>query len=89
MADTAGTNILIGTRKGAFVLSSDANRQEWSLSEPTYLGHIIYHFVSNGTTCLMAAKTGHLGPTVFRSADHGATWTEAASPPGFSCADRW
>lgn len=83
MAHTDGINILIGTRKGAFVLSSDNARKNWTLSDPIYLGHIIYHFISNGSTCLMAAKTGHLGPTVFRSADHGATWTESTTPPAF------
>jgi hypothetical protein len=32
---------------------------------------------------LMAARTGHLGPTVFRSTDEGRTWKEAAQPPRF------
>jgi photosystem II stability/assembly factor-like uncharacterized protein len=32
---------------------------------------------------LAAAKTGHLGPTVFRSTDRGKTWKEAARPPAF------
>src|SRR5437588_11514709 len=31
----------------------------------------------------MAAKTGHLGPTVFRSGDRGRSWREAAQPPAF------
>ena len=34
-------------------------------------------------TLLMAARTGHLGPTVFRSTDWGKTWKEAAEPPAF------
>jgi photosystem II stability/assembly factor-like uncharacterized protein len=32
---------------------------------------------------LMAAKTGHLGPTMYRTVDGGETWTEAGSPPAF------
>ena len=32
-------------------------------------------------TMLMAARTGHLGPTVFRSTDFGKTWKEATKPP--------
>lgn len=32
---------------------------------------------------LMAASTGHLGPTIFRSVDGGQTWTEARQPPAF------
>jgi hypothetical protein len=37
----------------------------------------------DGKTMLAAARTGHLGPTVFRSADNGKTWKEAATPPAF------
>ncbi len=78
--------LLIATRKGAFFLSTDKNREKWTLSEPHFLGHIIYHIVSdprNGKNLLMAAKTGHLGPTVYRSCDAGASWVEAKSPPAF------
>jgi photosystem II stability/assembly factor-like uncharacterized protein len=38
----------------------------------------------DGKTLLAAAKTGHLGPTVFRSTDMGKTWKEAARPPAFA-----
>ena len=37
----------------------------------------------DGRTLLAAAKTGHLGPTVFRSTDFGRTWKEATRPPAF------
>jgi photosystem II stability/assembly factor-like uncharacterized protein len=86
MATGKSLSLLIGTRKGAFTLSSDNTRKNWSLSEPLFLGHVIYHFVSDGNgagAMLMAAKTGHLGPTVFRSTDHGKKWTEAETPPAF------
>lgn len=79
-------SLLIGTRKGAFVLSCSGARQNWRLSAPLYLGHIVYHTIldpRDQKTILMAAKTGHLGPTIFRSRDRGATWTEAKSPPAF------
>ena len=35
-------------------------------------------------TILMAASTGHLGPTIFRSIDKGRTWKEATNPPAFA-----
>ena len=76
----------IGTRKGAFSLRPDARRQKWKVAGPQFLGHIIHHVVQDPRdpkTLLMAAKTGHLGPTVFRSADRGRTWREAAQPPAF------
>jgi photosystem II stability/assembly factor-like uncharacterized protein len=37
----------------------------------------------DGRTILMSARAGHLGPTIFRSTDGGATWKEAARPPAF------
>ena len=39
---------------------------------------------ATGKTLLAAAKTGHLGPTVFRSTDLGKNWKEAARPPAFA-----
>jgi photosystem II stability/assembly factor-like uncharacterized protein len=38
----------------------------------------------DGRTLLAAAKTGHLGPTIFRSTDFGRSWKEAAKPPAFA-----
>ena len=76
----------IGTRKGAFALRPDARRRHYRLQGPQFLGHVIHHIVQDPRdpkVLLMAAKTGHLGPTVFRSTDRGRTWTEAASPPAF------
>jgi len=78
--------LLIGTKKGLFFLESDAPRKTWSLSEPHYLGHLSYHAVldpRDRRTLLLAAKAGHLGPTIFRSQDFGKTWSEAKSPPAF------
>lgn len=78
--------LLIGTRKGAFILRGDRSRRAWKLSTPMFLGHIIHHLVldpRDGRTMLMAASTGHLGPTVFRSTDSGKTWKEAKAPPAF------
>jgi photosystem II stability/assembly factor-like uncharacterized protein len=84
--DKGAVTLLIGTRKGAFTLKSDAGRRTWKLSAPAFLGHIIHHVVDDPRdrrTVLMAASTGHLGPTIFRSTDRGKTWKEAAAPPAF------
>jgi photosystem II stability/assembly factor-like uncharacterized protein len=78
--------LLVGTRKGAFFLDTADEGKSWKLSGPTYLGHIVYHIVAdpdNSKVMLMAAKTGHLGPTMFRTEDGGATWMEASAPPAF------
>jgi hypothetical protein len=78
--------LLVGTRKGAWIYRSDASRSAWTVDGPHQLGSIVNHLVldpRDGRTLLMAAKTGHLGPTIFRSTDAGATWTEARRPPAF------
>ena len=83
---TGSVALLIGTRKGAFILRGDRTRRTWKLSAPIFLGHIVHHLVldpRDRRTILMAARTGHLGPTVFRSTDFGRTWKEAKKPPVF------
>ena len=79
-------SVLVGTRKGAFFLTSSDGRKNWELSEPTFLGHIIYHLVADPRDpkkLIMCAKAGHLGPTVYTSEDSGKTWVESTTPPQF------
>lgn len=78
--------LLVATRKGAWIYYGDASRWSWRVDGPYFLGHIVSHLVldpRDGTTLLAAAKTGHLGPTIFRSTDFGRNWKEAARPPAF------
>ena len=85
-----GPALLIGTRKGAWILAADATRTRWTMTDSMFLGHVIQHLMldpRDGRTLLMAARTGHLGPTVFRSTDAGITWTEASRPPAFHAGD--
>lgn len=84
------TQLLIGTRKGAWVWRDDGVRRNWRAEGPLFLGQIVNHFVQdprNARVQLIAAKTGHLGPTVFRSLDGGRTWAEASRPPAFPKSD--
>ena len=79
--------VLVATRKGAWLFHGDVARKTWRADGPHFLGHVISHVVldpRDGRTLLAAAKTGHLGPTVFRSTDLGRTWKEAAQPPAFA-----
>jgi hypothetical protein len=81
------TALLVATRKGAWILHADANRKQWHSNGPHFLGHVIHHLVldpRDGRTLLASAKTGHLGPTIFRSTDGGRNWKEAAQPPAFA-----
>ncbi|HEY3585824.1 MAG TPA: hypothetical protein VGK85_01670 [Myxococcaceae bacterium] len=79
--------VLVATRKGAWIYHGDAARKSWRADGPHFLGHIIQHVVldpRDGRTLLAAAKTGHLGPTIFRSTDFGRSWKEAGKPPAFA-----
>lgn len=78
------TNVAIATKKGAFILTGD--KKTWKLSEPILFGEIVYHMVPDPRDkqkILIATKTGHLGPTVYRSDDAGKTWKESSHPPRF------
>ena len=78
--------LLVATRKGAFILHGGKSRRRWKLSDPIFLGQMVHHMVQDPRepqTILMGSRTGHLGPTVFRSNDFGKSWTEAQTPPAF------
>ncbi len=79
--------LLVATRKGAWIFHGDARRRSWTVDGPHFLGHTVSHLVldpRDGRTLLAAARTGHLGPTVFRSTDLGRRWKEAEQPPAFA-----
>jgi len=79
--------VLVATRKGGWLYHSDAARRTWRVDGPHFLGHVVNHMMldpRDGRTLLAAARTGHLGPTVFRSTDFGRNWKEAARPPAFA-----
>jgi photosystem II stability/assembly factor-like uncharacterized protein len=79
--------LLVATRKGAWLYHGDAARRTWRADGPHFLGHVVSHVMldpRDRRTLLAAAKTGHLGPTVFRSDDLGRHWKEAVRPPAFA-----
>ena len=68
--------VLVGTRKGGFILSSDAARKSWSLSGPHWPGRDIFHMAydpRDGTTWA-AINSTYWGSEVQRSRDLGGTW---------------
>lgn len=84
---TRRMRVLVATRKGAWLFHGDATRKTWRVDGPHFLGHIVSHLVfdpRDDRTLLAATKTGHLGPTIFRSTDLGRSWKEAAKPPAFA-----
>jgi photosystem II stability/assembly factor-like uncharacterized protein len=71
------TLLLVGTRKGCFLLESDADRRDWTTRGPFCEGWPVYHAIydaSTGTIFAAAASEWH-GSAVWRSTDLGETWT--------------
>jgi len=73
----SGIRLLVGTKKGAFILSSDGKRKDWKVSGPHFAGWEIYHLKGSPVNQdrLYASQTsGWFGQQVQRSDDGGATW---------------
>ena len=69
--------LLVGTRKGAFVLTSDGKRDKWEVSGPHFAGWEIYHMKGSPVdpNRIYASQTsGWFGQIVQRSSDGGKTW---------------
>jgi photosystem II stability/assembly factor-like uncharacterized protein len=69
--------LLVGTRKGAFILTSDGKRKDWSVSGPHFAGWEIYHLKGSPVDPdrIYASQTsGWSGQVVQRSDDGGVTW---------------
>ncbi len=78
----AGVRVLVGTRKGAFVLTSDERRERWEVSDPLFAGWEIYHLAgspADPSRLYAAQSTGWFGQLIQRSDDGGATWEPAGN----------
>ncbi|HUO25458.1 MAG TPA: sialidase family protein [Candidatus Aquilonibacter sp.] len=77
--------VLVGTHKGAFILSSDGKREKWEVSGPHFAGWEIYHMKGSPVDPdrLYASQTsGWFGQIIQRSDDGGKTWHQPGTPPG-------
>ena len=69
--------VLVGTRKGAFVLTSDAKRQNWTVEGPHFAGWEIYHLKGSPVApnrIFVSQCSGWFGQMIQRSDDGGKTW---------------
>src|SRR5947209_7112663 len=81
----SGVRVLVGTRKGAFILTSDGKRQKWDVNGPHFAGWEIYHLKGSPVdpNRLYASQTsGWFGQVIQRSDDGGKTWHQPGTPPG-------
>src|SRR6202521_4200695 len=73
----AKVRLLVGTHKGAFVLTSDERRRDWKVDGPHFTGWDVYHLKGSPADPdrLYAAQSrGWFGQVIQRSDDGGATW---------------
>ena len=77
--------LLVGTRKGAFILTSDGTRKQWDVSGPHFAGWEMYHLKGSPVepNRIYASQTsGWFGQIIQRSDDGGKTWHQPGTPPG-------
>jgi photosystem II stability/assembly factor-like uncharacterized protein len=73
----SGVRVLVGTRKGAFILTADGTRRQWNVSGPHFAGWEIYHLKGSPADSdrLYASQTSSwFGQVMQRSNDGGKTW---------------
>jgi photosystem II stability/assembly factor-like uncharacterized protein len=87
----SGVRVLVGTRKGAFVLESDGGRENWAVSGPHFPGWEIYHLKASPVDpnrVYASQSSSWFGQLIQRSDDGGKSWEpvgntfEYASVPG-------
>ena len=73
----SSVRVLVGTRKGGFVLTSDGKRQKWDVAGPFFAGWEIYHMKGsaiNPNRIYASQCSAWFGQQVQRSDDGGKTW---------------
>ena len=81
----SSVRVLVGTRKGAFILTSDGKRQKWDVRGPHFGGWEIYHMKGspvdpNRIYC--SQSSSWFGQIIQRSNDGGKTWEQPGTPAG-------
>ena len=73
----SGVRVLVGTRKGAFILTADGKRKQWDVSGPHFAGWEIYHVKgspADPNRVYASQSSGWFGQVIQRSCDGGKTW---------------
>ena len=78
----SSVRLLVGTKKGAFVLTADGKRKDWTISQPHFAGWELYHLKGSpiDPDRLYASQcSGWFGQQIQRSDDGGLTWNPAGN----------
>ena len=78
--------VMVGTRKGGFIFTSDQDRKQWAVSDVLFKGWNMMHMTMDprDSRLHMAASHFVFGATTHYSDDLGQTWTQAKVAPAFS-----
>ncbi len=77
--------VLVGTRKGAFILTADGKREKWDVSGPHFAGWEMYHLKgspADPNRIYASQSSGWFGQLIQRSDDGGKTWQQPGTPTG-------
>ncbi len=78
----AGVRVLVGTRKGAYILTADERRQAWDVSDPHFPGWEVYHVAGSPVDpnrLYASQSTAWFGQLIQRSDNGGRTWEPAGN----------
>src|SRR3990172_9187693 len=81
----SGIRVLVGTKKGAFILTADGARKKWKVAGPLFTGWELYHLKGSPAdpNRIYASQTSSwFGQIIQRSSDGGKTWHQPGTPPG-------
>ncbi len=76
--------VLVGTKKGAFILEADGKRKDWKVSGPLFAGWEVYHMkgsLADPDRIFASQTSGWFGQIVQRSSDGGKTWETPGGGP--------
>ena len=83
--ELSGVRVLVGTRKGAFILTSDGKRERWDVKGPQFGGWEIYHLnasPADPNRIYVSQSSGFFGQIIQRSDDGGKSWYQPGLKPG-------
>src|SRR5207247_3601823 len=81
----SSVRVLVGTKKGAFILTSDGKRQKWDVAGPLFGGWEVYHMKGSPVdpNRIYASQTSGWFGQIIQLSDHGGkTWTPPGAPGG-------
>ena len=81
----SSVRVLVGTRKGAFILTSDGWRKDWEVTGPLFGGWEVYHLKGSPADperLYGSQSNGWFGQIIQRSDDGGKTWHQPGTPDG-------